>query len=436
MGNTLRPEHVSRFFLLILSVMSGLLNLPQATCKTCNTKTVIPEIKISSSPPNHTLAIGAALNMTCIAWPRYDDKLFPRRWIKYIRWYDPQGRPTGAKCLQGTPSVLKLHCTLMLRTITSEQFGNYTCEAENDYSGYCRQKTVEIVLQAFLKPETVTDPRNQTVVAGFDVTFNCTAKGHPMPSITWIKNNASLTVQSDLRMKVIVITPDDKHIHSQLVITGVQREDGGKYHCLANNRAGKGASAPAFLTIKDLDDQPIIIVEDPRNRSTVVGSDVTLDCITIGYPRLKIKWLRNDNSNAVESNSRASIVQVSINNQSIHHQLVITAVRKEDDGKYQCVAENSAGANTSKEAFINVRDQDLHLEYKSCAEVKKAKLSTFQMIAIAVGVSALIIVIGAILWYGHHLKAGERIVDRPPRQVGESFTNVIHIANEAYGHHM
>ncbi|XP_022810507.1 uncharacterized protein LOC111347542 [Stylophora pistillata] len=147
MGNTLRPEHVSRFFLLILSVMSGLLNLPQATCKTCNTKTVIPEIKISSSPPNHTLAIGAALNMTCIAWPRYDDKLFPRRWIKYIRWYDPQGRPTGAKCLQGTPSVLKLHCTLMLRTITSEQFGNYTCEAENDYSGYCRQKTVEIVFQ-------------------------------------------------------------------------------------------------------------------------------------------------------------------------------------------------------------------------------------------------------------------------------------------------
>lgn len=331
MGNTLRPEHVSRFFLLILSVLSGLLNLPQATCKTCNTKTVIPEIKISSSSPNHTLAIGAALNMTCIAWPRNSDQLFPRRWIKYIQWYDPQGKPTGAKCLQGTPSWLKLRCTLKLRSIASEQFGNYTCEAENDYSGYCRQKTVEIVLQAFLKPETVTDPRNQTVVAGFDVTFNCTAKGHPMPSITWIKNNASLTAQSDLRIKVIVITLDDKHIHSQLVITGVKMEDGGKYHCLANNRAGKRASAPAFLTIKDL---------------------------------------------------------------------------------------------------------DLHLEYKSCAEVKKAKLSTFQMIAIAVGVSALIIVIGAILWYGHHVKAGERIVDRPPRQVGESFTNVIHIANEAYGHHM
>ena len=28
-----------------------------------------------------------------------------------------------------------------------EQFGNYTCEAQNDYGGYCTQKVVEIELQ-------------------------------------------------------------------------------------------------------------------------------------------------------------------------------------------------------------------------------------------------------------------------------------------------
>ena len=37
MENTSRPENVSRsVFLLKLSVTSGLLNLPQAACKTCN----------------------------------------------------------------------------------------------------------------------------------------------------------------------------------------------------------------------------------------------------------------------------------------------------------------------------------------------------------------------------------------------------------------
>ena len=32
----------------------------------------------------------------------------------------------------------------MLKGLTLAQFGNYTCEAENDYVGYCRRKTVEI----------------------------------------------------------------------------------------------------------------------------------------------------------------------------------------------------------------------------------------------------------------------------------------------------
>ena len=108
---------------------------------------MIPEVDIFSSPPNRTLTVGADINLTCIAWPRYVDRLYPRRWTKYIQWYDPQGRPAGAKCLQGTSKVKKLRCTLMLKRLTMEQFGNYTCEAQNDYEGYCRQKVVEIELQ-------------------------------------------------------------------------------------------------------------------------------------------------------------------------------------------------------------------------------------------------------------------------------------------------
>ena len=91
-------------------------------------RVVIPEMDIFSSPPNHTLTVGADINLTCIAWPRYDHRLYPRRWTKYIQWYDPQGRPVGAKCLQGTSKVKKLRCVLMLKRLTMEQFGNYTCE--------------------------------------------------------------------------------------------------------------------------------------------------------------------------------------------------------------------------------------------------------------------------------------------------------------------
>ena len=104
---------------------------------------VIPEIEILSSPPGRTLFVGEALNLTCIARPRSEDELSPRRRIKYIQWYDPKNRSVGVRCIN--PQLRKeLLCTLMLKGLTLAQFGNYTCEAENDYVGYCRRKTVEI----------------------------------------------------------------------------------------------------------------------------------------------------------------------------------------------------------------------------------------------------------------------------------------------------
>ena len=107
-------------------------------------------------------------------------------------------------------------------------------------------------MSAFLAPETVEDPKNQTVVAGFNVTLNCTAKGSPMPSITWIKNNDPLAIQSNPRIKYIQNALDDKQIHSQLVIEDAKKEYKGKYYYVANDTAGEKASNPAFLSTEDL----------------------------------------------------------------------------------------------------------------------------------------------------------------------------------------
>ena len=104
---------------------------------------VIPEIKISSSPPRRTLFVGEALNLTCVAWPRSEDELLPRRRIKYIQWYDPKNSPVGVRCISRRLRK-ELRCTLVLKGLTLAQFGNYICEAENDYVGHCRRKTVEI----------------------------------------------------------------------------------------------------------------------------------------------------------------------------------------------------------------------------------------------------------------------------------------------------
>ena len=113
-------------------------------------------------------------------------------------------------------------------------------------------------VSAFRAPETVEDPKNQTVVLGFNVTLNCTAEGSPMPSITWIKNNDSLAIQSNPRIKDIETVLDYKQIHSQLVIEDAKKKDEGKYHCVANNTAGEKASNPAFLFVKDLGETYVV----------------------------------------------------------------------------------------------------------------------------------------------------------------------------------
>ena len=105
---------------------------------------VIPEVKIFSSPPNRAQPIAAAINLTCEAWPKYEDESNLRRRVKYIQWYDTHGRQIGDKCLN-PQLVKKLKCPLILKNLTIENFGNYTCEAENDYAGYCTRKSVEIL---------------------------------------------------------------------------------------------------------------------------------------------------------------------------------------------------------------------------------------------------------------------------------------------------
>ncbi|CAH3104213.1 unnamed protein product [Pocillopora meandrina] len=311
---------------------------------------------IFSSPPNRTLRVGADINLTCIAWPRNDHQLYPRKWTKYIQWYDPQGSPVGDKCLQSTPRVKELHCILMLKRLTMEQFGNYTCEAQNDYPGYCTQKVVEIELQASLAPEIVEDPKNQTVDAGFNATFDCAAKGHPMPSITWIKNDDALAVQSNNWTRVAEIFLDDEQIQSKLVIKGVKREDDGKYYCFANNSAGEKASKPAFLSTKDPASLAPEIVEDPKNQTVDAGFNATFDCAAKGHPMPSITWIKNDDALAVQSNNWTRVAEIFLDDEQIHSKLVIKGVKREDNGKYYCFANNSAGEKASKPAFLSTKD--------------------------------------------------------------------------------
>ncbi|XP_022808379.1 muscle, skeletal receptor tyrosine-protein kinase-like, partial [Stylophora pistillata] len=129
--------------------------------------------------------------------------------------------------------------------------------------------------------------------------------------------------------------------------TGVQKEDFGKYQCIANNSIGRSQSEVAFLN-KDV--QKPEIVQGPKNQSASIGSNATFSCTAKGFPRPTIQWIKDNVSYHLQANPRASVTLDGPTNRS---QLFITRVEMEDYGNYQCLAKNSVGRSHSGEAVLS-----------------------------------------------------------------------------------
>ena len=86
------------------------------------------------------------------------------------------------------------------------------------------------------------------------------------------------------------------------------------------------------------------------SQSAVIGSNAAFNCTATGYPKPTITWKKDNDSYSVKYNPRARVIADEGN--GVSH-LVITGVRSDDYGKYQCVANNSAGVNTSRAALLH-----------------------------------------------------------------------------------
>ena len=86
--------------------------------------------------------------------------------------------------------------------------------------------------------QTVTKNRNQ------DAQLRCTARGTPIPRVTWSRKNR----RQSRRVRVKSST-DGTSITSTLTISRVQTSDAGQYICTASNGAGR-AQKEIKLTVQ------------------------------------------------------------------------------------------------------------------------------------------------------------------------------------------
>ncbi|XP_071759292.2 protein tyrosine phosphatase receptor type Fa isoform X3 [Centroberyx gerrardi] len=194
-------------------------------------------------------------------------------------------------------------------------------------------------------PSFVKSPDDQTGISGGVASFVCQAVGEPKPRITWMKKGKKVSSQ---RFEVIEF---DDGSGSVLRIQPLRtHRDEAIYECTATNSVGE-INTSAKLTVLEEDQIPHgfpTIDMGPQLKVVERTRTATMLCAASGNPDPEISWFKDflpvdiNSSNGRIKQLRSGALQIENSEES-------------DQGKYECVAVNSAGTRYSAPANLYVR---------------------------------------------------------------------------------
>ncbi|XP_041419940.1 receptor-type tyrosine-protein phosphatase delta isoform X37 [Xenopus laevis] len=203
-------------------------------------------------------------------------------------------------------------------------------------------------------PKLTRTPVDQIGVSGGVASFICQATGDPRPKIVWNKKGKKVSNQ---RFEVIEF---DDGSGSVLRIQPLRTpRDEAIYECVASNSVGEVATTTRLTVLRE--DQiprgfPTIDM-GPQLKVVERTRTATMLCAASGNPDPEITWFK-DYLPVDTSNNNGRIKQLrseSIGGTPIRGALQIEQSEEADQGKYECVATNSAGTRYSAPANLYVR---------------------------------------------------------------------------------
>nr|XP_020657998.1 receptor-type tyrosine-protein phosphatase delta isoform X9 [Pogona vitticeps] len=218
-----------------------------------------------------------------------------------------------------------------------------------------------IVLLCFLlcaeaetPPKFTRTPVDQTGVSGGVASFICQATGDPRPKIVWNKKGKKVSNQ---RFEVIEF---DDGSGSVLRIQPLRTpRDEAIYECVASNSVGE-ISVSTRLTVLREDQIPRgfpTIDMGPQLKVVERTRTATMLCAASGNPDPEITWFKDFLPVDTSNNGRIKQLRSeSIGGTPIRGALQIESSEESDQGKYECVATNSAGTRYSAPANLYVRE--------------------------------------------------------------------------------
>jgi uncharacterized repeat protein (TIGR01451 family) len=204
---------------------------------------------------------------------------------------------------------------LNLSNVQTNESGNYCVVITNSAGAI----TSSLAVLTVLSPPTVSSqPVDQTIVVGSNVTFQAGVTGSSPLTYQWWFGGTMLSGQTT----------------ASLGLSNVQLSQAGGYKLVANNSVGVVTSAVAQLTVL----APPIITTQPTNQSAAVGTAVNLQVNAAGSAPLTYQWCFNA-TNSIEANTNV---------------LTLANLQLNQAGQYTVIVTNAAGSITSAVAIVTV----------------------------------------------------------------------------------
>ncbi|KAI4883254.1 hypothetical protein NFI96_015883, partial [Prochilodus magdalenae] len=254
--------------------------------------------------------------------------------------------------------------TLRILQLAEKDGGSYLCMYQRPNGEDMELFQVEVLM----KPPKIKNMGSQQkrVTNGENFLVDCVASGLPDPEVSWslpdgtIINNALQSDDSGSRSRRYIIFGN-----GTLLLQQMGKNDEGDYTCYAKNTLGEDAMK---VSVQVVPNSPRISSKDQVTLWAPLGQAAQMTCDATGEPPPTIIWISPNNEIITSS------VKYQILNEGT---LIIHKVTLADQGKYACVARNSAGDDI-KNVKLQVEVREPHINGKRGRTESKVLAVSYQ----------------------------------------------------------
>ncbi|XP_015676807.1 brother of CDO [Protobothrops mucrosquamatus] len=223
---------------------------------------------------------------------------------------------------------------LQIVNASQDDEGTYKCAAYNPVTQEVKTSVSSEKLRVRRSTAEVariiypTEAQTIIITKGQSLILECVASGIPPPRVTWTKDGSSISGYNKTRFLL-----------SNLLIDAISEEDSGTYSCMADNGVRKAAASVILYNVQVF--EPPEVSMELSQEIITWGQSAKFTCRVRGNPQPSVVWLRN--AVPLFSSHRMQLSRKALR---------LSSVGPEDEGIYQCMAENEVG---SAQAMIQLR---------------------------------------------------------------------------------